>query len=392
MPTRSIEKMLARFVAVAAMGLALVVAGCGKQRPEAAPQAVRAGVAQLVRPDAPEHYSASFLPESQVDLTFKSSGLVESLLQVRGADGRMRDVEPGDKVTRGTALAVVRNLDYAQRLDQARQQLRQAEAQLAGAQAVFEDAELDFTRATNLYKTASLTKPDYDQAQARRDSTSQQVVAAKAQVESAKTSVAQAQLALSDATLRAPFTGWVVSRNVSVGTLATGAQAAFTMVDISSVKAMFAVPDTSLASVHSGERMAVNLDALDRPVEGVVTALSAVADPKSRVFTVEITVPNRKEEIRPGMIGAIALGGVPDAKPRLMIPLSAVVSSQSGSSAFAVFLVEDRQNAAYARLRPVTVGATFGNSIEVTAGLNAGDRVITLGGELVRDGQLVRVL
>lgn len=392
MPTRSSETMLARSIAVAGMGVVLAVAGCEKQRPGALPQAVRAGVAQLVRPDTAEHYSASFLPESQVDLTFKSPGLVESLLQVRGADGRVRDVEPGDKVTSGTALAVVRNLDYSQRLDQARQQLRQAEAQLAAAQAVFQDAELDYTRAENLYKSASLTKPDYDQAQARSDSTRQQVDAAKAQVEAAKTSVAQAQLALSDATLRAPFTGWVVSRNVSVGTLAAGVQPAFTMVDLSSVKAMFAVPDTSLASIHPGQRMLVNLDALDRPVEGVVTALSPVADPKSRVFTVEITVPNRKEEIRPGMIGAIALGGVSDAKPRLMIPLSAVVSSQSGSGAFAVFLVEDSQRASYARLHPITVGETFGNSIEVTAGLNAGDRVITLGSELVRDGQLVRVL
>jgi len=392
MPTRSSKKMPAPWIAVAAMGLALAVAGCERQRPGAVPQAVRVGVAQLVRPDAPEHYSASFLPESQVDLTFKSPGLVESLLQVRGADGRMRDVEPGDKVTSGTALAVVRNLDYSQRLDQARQQLLQAEAQLAAAQAVFQDAELDFTRAENLYKSASLTKPDYDQARARSDSTRQQVDAAKAQVESAKTQVAEAQLALSDATLRAPFTGWVVSRNVSVGTLATGAQPAFTMIDISSVKAMFAVPDTSLASIHSGERMAVNLDALDHPVEGVVTALSPVADPKSRVFTAEITVPNRNEEIRPGMIGAIALGAASDAKPRLMIPLSAVVSSQSASGAFAVFLVEDSQGASYARLHPISVGATFGNSIEVTAGLNAGDRVITLGGELVRDGQLVRVL
>ncbi|MGD0903320.1 MAG: efflux RND transporter periplasmic adaptor subunit, partial [Terracidiphilus sp.] len=354
-------------LALLAMGIAAT--GCHGNGPGAVPQAVRVDVVQEVRPDTAERYSASFLPWTQVDLAFKSPGLVESILQVRGADGRMRDAEAGDKVAKGAKLAVVRQLDYTQRLEQAEQQAKQAEAQLAAAEAVFRDAELDYTRAVNLYKTASLTKPDFDQAKARYESTQQQADAAKAVVQAARTAVSQAQLGVSDTTIRAPFTGWITARNVSVGSLVSGATVAFSMVETSTVKAMFAVPDTSLRSIHAGQQLTVTLDAIAEPVNGTVTALSPEADPKSRVFTIEVSVPNASDEVRPGMIGSIAIGGQKDSRPRLMVPLSAVVRLPESSTAFAVFLVEQRNGASYAAAREITVGQTYGNSVEVTSGL-----------------------
>lgn len=375
---------------MAAALLTLTAQGCRKPAP-VVPQAVRASVVQLVMPDTAERYSASFLPETQVDLAFKSPGLVESVLQVRGADGRWRDVETGDKVERGAKLAVVRQLDYQQRLDQARQQARQADAQQAAAEAVFRDAEQDFIRAGHLYQSASLTQPDYDQAKARYESTQQQAAAAKAAAEAAHTAVGQAQLSLGDTVIAAPFSGWIAARNVSVGSLANGAAPAFTMIETSTVKAIFAVSDTTMRGIHPGERLDVTLDALAHPLTGTVTALSPMADPKSRVFTIEVTVPNAKDEVKPGMIGSIVTGGA-DRRPRLMIPISAVVRSQRHNGAYAVFLVRQRAGAFFAETREITVGETWGNSIEVTGGLEAGDRVITMGGELLRDGQQVCVL
>jgi RND family efflux transporter MFP subunit len=389
-----IDRSPAYRAAIAVLAPAVLTIACqsGQKDRSVVPQTVRVGVAQMTRPNAQEQYSASFEPWRQVDLAFKSPGPVESILQVRGADGRMRDVEPGDKVTQGTTLAMVRQADYKLQLDQARAQAKAAEANLAAAEAVFRDAESDFKRAEDLYKTASLTKPDYDQATARYESTGQQVTAAKAAVTAAQAAVNSAELALSDTTVRAPFTGWLTARNVSKGTLASGATVGFTMMDTSAVKAMFAVPDTSLRNVHSGQKLTVSLDALDHPVSGTVITLSAAADPKSRVFTVEVAVPNPKDDVRPGMIGSIALGSGEGTRPRLTIPLSAVVRSPANSRAFAVFVVEQRMGNSFAVLREIKVGETFGNSIEVTSGLIEGNRVITLGAELLRDGQQVRVL
>jgi RND family efflux transporter MFP subunit len=301
-------------------------------------------------------------------------------------------VQAGDKVAKGSELAVVRRLDYEQRVEQAQEQLRQAQAQQAAAEAAFRQADQDYTRAGNLYKTASLTRPEYDQAKARYESTQAQIDAAKATVAAAGTAISQAQLALSDTRLCAPVDGWIVARNVEAGSLVGGATVGFSMMSTAAVKAVFAVPDTSLRSVWTGQRLAVELEALGRTVSGTVTAISPEADAKSRVFSVEISLDNPREEIRPGMIGSLTLGSQAAPRRRLVIPFSAVVRAPNNTQGFAVFRIEERGGQTYAVAREITVGDTYGNSIEVVRGLAAGERVIVLGGELVHDGEQVRIL
>jgi multidrug resistance efflux pump len=185
--------MRRNFLGSTFVGAALLLAGCGKQVAiEPAVQTVTAGTVETVQPDTPERYTATITSFAQVDLAFKSAGLIEKIHQVRGADGRMRNVQAGDKVGRDTELALVRTVDYQQRVDQATAQLAQSEAQqaqveaqlgqseaqLAQAQANFSEAEIEYTRATNLFQSASLIKPQFDQAKGRYDSTAAAVKAA----------------------------------------------------------------------------------------------------------------------------------------------------------------------------------------------------------------------
>src|SRR5258708_2032329 len=108
-------------------------------------------------------YSVGIVPYSQVDLAFKSGGYVESILQVRSADGRMRHIQEGDWVARGTVLARVRESDYVANVNVAKAQLGQARAAL-------EQSRLDFERTDTLFQTNSVTTPQYDAAKARLDS------------------------------------------------------------------------------------------------------------------------------------------------------------------------------------------------------------------------------
>src|SRR5215813_11720548 len=139
-----------REIATAVLTLPAVVlflAGCTKQTvPEPVVQTVTAGLAEQIQPDVPERYSASIEPFAQVDLAFKSGGIVEQIDQVRGADGRMRNVAAGDRVSRETQLAQVRPLDYQHRLDSAVAQRGQSEAQLVQARANFSEAEIEYSR------------------------------------------------------------------------------------------------------------------------------------------------------------------------------------------------------------------------------------------------------
>jgi len=394
---------------------ALFLAGCSKEKQlQPAIQTVRAGVVEQVEAgpegDAPERYSASIEPFAKVDLAFKSGGIVDRILQVRGADGRTRNVQSGDHVGSGAVLAQVRPLDYQNNLEhaqahraQSEAQVAQAQAQLAQARANFSEADVEYARAGNLFKSASLVKPQYDQAKGRYETAAALVAAAEAALKAAESGVAgagaavkEARLSLSDTTLTVPFAAWISARNVDRGSLVSGATVGFSLQDTHLVKAVFAVPDSSLASIRLGQKQPVMLDALQHAVTGVITAISPQADPQSRVFSIEVTLDNSREEVRPGMIGSLTLsrspGSPPDLSPRLVVPLSAVVRAPANPNGFAVFRISERDGKSYASLQTIEIGRMFGNSIEVTRGLTAGQKLISLGGGQVRDGQQVNVL
>jgi multidrug efflux system membrane fusion protein len=111
-----------------------------------------------------------------------------------------------------------------------------------------------------------------------------------------------------------------------------------------------------------------------------------------------VTIDNSHEDIRPGMIGSVGLSaahdlrGPSESKPRLAVPLSAVVRDPSDPKAFAVFRVTARDGKSYASVQTIEIGQTAGNSIEVTRGLTAGQKIISLGGAQLRDGQQVNIL
>jgi RND family efflux transporter MFP subunit len=386
---------------------ALVLTGCRKERhPEPVIQVVRAGFAEEIQSGPEERYSVSLEPFDKVDLAFKSSGIVQGILQMRGADGRMRNAQAGDKVARNAELAQVRPVDYQHALEQVQAQRAQAEAQvthaeaeLAVARANFETAKIEYTRASNLFQSASLVKPQYDQAKGRYDSDAASVAAAEATVKvaqdgvaSADAAVKEAKLSLRDTTLNAPFAGWITARNVDRGSVVNGSTIGFTIVDTHLVKAAFTIPDFKVSGIRKGQKQAVLLEPLQRTAMGVVTSISPQADPQSRVFTVEVTLDNPHEDIRPGMIGSLILGQTRDSRSRLVVPLAAVVRAPSDPNGFGVFRLTERGGKLYASAQTIEIGETFGDSIEVTRGLSAGQKIVSLGGAQLHDGQQVSVI
>ena len=209
-------------------------------------------------------YSANIQPYQQVDLSFKSNGYLASIRQVRDADGHVRNIDQGDKVTKELLLATVQQDDFQQKLDQAK-------AQLAHAQAENDRAKLSFGRISALYKVGAATVSDYDDTNA-------QVLSTQASVDNAKASVAEAQIALGYCELRAPFDSWVLKRNVDVGTLVGPATNGFTLADTRTVKAVFGVPDTAIGRINLGSPQTITAEAVPGGFSGHVTSISEAAD------------------------------------------------------------------------------------------------------------------
>ena len=355
-----------------------VLSGCNHEPkiPSQSPRVVRLATVAASQTNADTlRYSASIVPYAQVDLMFRSSGYVTNVSQVRGAYGRTRDIGIGDYVEQGITLAHIRREDL-------QNQVAQAQAQLDQATAQHTKADQDFKRAKALYSTQSLTKPDYDQSQATFNAT-------QAAMENAKAASRQAELLLRDADLKAPFSGYILGRNIDLGSLVSPSTNAFTIADIGRVKVTFGAPDYALSRVRLGQELTIKTENDAAPVKGRVTSISPAADTRNRVFAVEVTVNNRDRHLKPGMIASIGLGEVPHSS--ISIPLSAVVPFPSEPGNFAVMVAEERSGTLVANLRKVQLGTTHESSVAVE-GVQPGERVVSVGAQLLKDGDPIQVI
>lgn len=382
---RAMQFFLPAMLAPLTVMLIAIPSGCRKAvsiQPTLTP--VRTAQVQWLSAAPGSTYSANIEPYAQVDLAFKSNGYIQSIRQVHSPnspDGHMRNVGEGDWVTKGTVLATVQQ-------DEFQEKLSQAHAQLAKAQSDYDRAKLSFDRTSALFAANAVTKPDYDNATAQLES-------AKASIQNAQASVTEAGIALGYCQLRAPFDSWVLKRSVDVGSLVGPATNGFTVADTRSVKAVFGVPDTAMNRIQLGSPETILTDAVPGPFHGHVTAISPAADPKSRVYSVEVTIPNSQNRLRSGMIASITLstlGNPQSTKHILVVPLSAVVRSPDKPNGFAVFAMDSSGEVSKVHIENVSLGDAYGNMIAVLSGIDAGQRVVTSGATMIKSGDQVRVI
>ena len=367
---------------IAIFSLLLVSVGCSSKKPlNQPPQGVQA---QAIETEAGSNadglrFSAVVMPDSEVPLSFRIPGYVTSLKQVRGQDGRMRDLAEGDRVSQGAVLVRIRSSEYEDKV-------RQASSQAAAADAVANKAKLDFDRATHLYDSQSLTKTDFDAARAQFD-------ASHEQLKSARALTSEAEIALRDTALVAPFDGDIVKKTVELGGFVGPGVPTLALAKTDTVKIVVGVPDTVVRSVKVGQAVDVSIDAFPtRTFHARVSRMSSAADAVTRNFDIEVAIPNRDHLLKVGMIGSLQFANADGGNQTsaLQVPLSAVVQAKDGK--YGVFTVSESTTGEVARLHTVEIGAVSGTQIRVLNGLSAGDRIITNGANLLKDGQRVEVL
>jgi len=422
----------------AAITLLIVIAittACTVQSDEKPPTPVKVKEIELLAPTGGLRYSASITARTQVELAFKVGGYVSDIHQVRGIDRQLRNVQEGDYVSRGAVLAGVRQSDYAVRVSQAESQTSQAKsnldstkaqvseaqssvesarAQLAQTEASNERAKLDFDRATNLFASQSMTKSDYDAAKSQYEMAQAQLSAARSQVAvaEAKTRAAHAQvetvqaqirggqatveearISLGDTALRAPMDAVVLERKIERGALVSPGTPAFILADTTSVKAVFGVPDLVVEDLKLGSPIAVTTEAmLGQDFQGQITAISPSADPQSRIFEIEVTIPNPDKRLKVGMVVSLSLSDKSETVQLPVVPLSAIVRSKESPEDYAVFIIEEQGGKLIARSRAVKLGEAYGNTVAILEGLKVKDRVITTGATLITESERVQII
>ncbi len=244
------------------------------------------------------------------------------------------------------------------------------QAQLTEARVNLHDAENQWQRLKDLRSQGVVSASDLDVAQARVDG------------EHARLNTIIARL--KDRLVRAPFSGLLGFRDVSEGTLITPGTPITTIDDVSIIKLDFTVPETALAVLAPGQTVTAHSAVYgERNFAGTVTSIGSRVDPVTRALVVRASIDNADRALRPGMLMTVRL--VTERREALVIPESAVI--QLGDESFVYMLDQDSR----ARRRLVVTGNRRQGMVEITAGLVAGERVISEGIIKVREGAPVRV-
>jgi RND family efflux transporter MFP subunit len=382
------------------------LAGCGKEQaagPEPVPVKVETVATQEVRPAW--RYSGEIRPDIEVQMAFKQPGYIAALHQIRGADGRWRDIQVGDEIPAGTVLAHLRRNDYEASLNTAVGQEQSTQGALAASQAQLDHAKADqtkaaqdFERAQTLYAVKAMTRPDYDAAVAHHDAATASVQAAIRQIEArqgqlhaAQAQIVSARIGVGDTNLIAPMPGVIVQKYVERGTLVAAGTQAFTLDDTRVVKVNFGVPDNMLARFKMGASIPVEIEALGRTLTGRITEIAASANRESRVFNIEVTLPNRDRSLRVGMIASVRIDQA-DPQTVPVVPLTALITAESGSNNYSVFTVQERGGKQFAQLKSVRIGDAVGKSVVVSEGLLPGERIIVNRTNQLADGSQIRIV
>jgi membrane fusion protein (multidrug efflux system) len=266
--------------------------------------------------------------------------------------GRIREiyVEVGSQVRKGQVLVAMDASTYSQQ-----------ETQVA-------TLRRDFERYKELYEVGGISKQQLDQV--------------KTQLDVAETAMNN----LGENTkLVSPLNGVVTARNYDPGDVAMQLPI-LTIESMNPVKVTLNVSERFYSQVKIGMPVEVQADALgDEVFEGKISLIYPTIDPVSHTFTVEVSVPNNNQKLRPGMFSRVKMNFGTNDRPLLS---DLAVLKQVGSNDRYVFVEENGK----AKYTIVQLGARIDDKYEIISGLNAGDKVIIHGNTNLIDGSEVEVI
>ena len=268
--------------------------------------------------------------------------------------------------------AVVNKGDLLLRLDTSSE-----EAQLRAAEAQAELARLNAERNRKL-------REDKTVSQSELDATEATLKQAQANADGIRATIAKK-------TLRAPFAGKLGIRLVNLGEQLEPGKGIVSLQSLSPVFVDFSLPQQEFARLQTGLKVRAFLDAYPtNEFEGELAAINPDLDPVTRSVRVRAKFANDGELLRAGMFVRVSVI-LPEGKPVLVVPSTAVVSAPFGDSVF-VITPDGKPGSTnlVAQQKFIRTGRMHGDFVSVETGLKAGDKVATAGLFKLRNGVSVR--
>jgi RND family efflux transporter MFP subunit len=333
--------------------------------------------------------TASLVSKSQSNAILTASGYVVAQRKAAiasKATGRLvyLGVVEGDEVVKDQIIGRLEDDDVKAQLEQAKATLKLYQADLIAAEANYVREQELFASNTNSEKELLAAKAAYQRVLASIDLTNAQI--------------RSAEIAVEYTLIRAPFNGTVLTKNADVGEIvsplgasATSRAAVVTIADMTSLQVEADVSESNIERIEPKQECEITLDAYPgNRYAGFVDKIVPTADRSKATVLVKVAFKNYDKRVLPEMSAKVLFLNEAvneetlNEKPMLVVPKSAVANR---NSKLVVYQVLNDQ----ALESEVTIGKESGRNLEITSGLNNGDRVIENVTDDIKNGTKVFV-
>lgn len=266
-------------------------------------------------------------------------------------------VDIGTHVERDQILALIDTTELHQQFQQ--------------ASATYQNALSTQQRTKELFEQNLVAKQDLDNADAA-------MKVSRAAFETAATHLAYARIT-------APFAGFVTRRYLDPGAMVNpGTSPLFTLMDLELMKIIVNILEKDIPVVNKGKKAVINVDAYPgKQFLGTVSRYAEAVDPSTRTMAVEIDIPNKDHDLKPGMFANVVLT-VREHPNAITLPTQAILSDEKGT--YVLSAVDNM-----ARRLPVTIGEEQRGKTEILSGLSGEESIITTGQQFAKDGAAISV-
>lgn len=278
--------------------------------------------------------------------------------------GVLREIRKnqGDAVTKGEVLAVIDSRELAE----AKRQFIETAQQLDFARKAFEREEGLWKK--NISSEASYLAEEraHREAGLKHRSARQQLEALGVDGATLQALLDQPDTNLTRYELRAPFDGTVIEKKVATGQAVTEDEDLFTVADLSTVWVNVTVYGKDLNAVRAGQEVTVRSDALESEARGKIVYVGSLVGGEARSATARVVLPDPTRRWRPGLFVAARV-----VREEKTVP---VAVKREGLQKFRDWDVVFVRVGDLFEARPLELGRTEGEWVEVLAGLSPGEK------------------
>ncbi|MBF8982457.1 efflux RND transporter periplasmic adaptor subunit [Lutibacter sp. B2] len=384
--------MKKHMIAMLLIGVLSISTGCGKEEvAQVVASTQKPVIVQKVQET--EYYdeisaSGNIQPEKTVKLAYKMPGIIQNVY-----------VEEGQQVKQNTKIVSLDAYDYelnskaaTATWESAKLKMdSQVDSKINQAKANLDVIEKNYQRVKNLYEQGAMPAAQMDEIEAKyiaaknlykeavdaKEYTSVELRKAEAlrDVENEK---------LQNTTLYSPIDGIILKKINEAGETIAAGYPVVVVGQIDQVRTEIGVSDGDINKIHKGQKASVYVFGLEKEFEGIVSEVGALADTKTRIFPVKITINNNEFLLKPGMVAKVNIKL--EKKKAILVPVDSIINMPQGPI---VYVYSEKEGTVSER--KIVSGEIIKDQVLVLEGIKAEEQIVTEGQFRINNNDKVNV-